>query len=231
MTPNTGSKALFSLVVSGVLLFALISVEYLRHRGEAVQAAAGSSVRRMSTAPPVLIADFEQGHPASPWGSWKAIDDRGVSGISTSEIAVVDQGADSTGHALRIWGSSEIWYFPFPFAGVAAPLGKLEFGTPVPRDVSGYTGLEFWARGDDHDYMVSVVSDEVTDWNHHHAVFRLPKAWTHYQIPFSDLRQFSWGKQLPWTGHQVSQLHFVTYSGAGKAPGKFEFWLDQVRLY
>ena len=226
---DTGAKTLFSLFLGGGLFLALVSFDYVRRSPGALPqtpvAAASSS------APPLVVADFEEGRPLSRWGEWKPIDDRGLNGISTAQIAVVDGGADHSKRALHVTGTSEIWYFPFPFAGAAAPLGHIEFGAPEPRDVRAYTGLEFWARADGHEYAVRIVSDEVTDWNHHYGTFRPGSDWGRHRIAFRDLQQYKWGKRVPWTGQRISALHFVTHTGPASAVGQFSLRLDQIRFY
>ena len=231
-TPNVNGRIVFGLVAGLGLFVLLISADYLsRAVAPTAEGATPAKTTGHRAVGPLTVADFDNGQAASPWGNWKAIDDKPLQGISTAQTRVIDGGADGTSRALQVSGSSAVWFFPFPFAGVAAPLGTVLDGVPTPRDISGYNGLEFWARGDGKDYLVRFQTDDVSDWNYFHATFRAEPQWKKITIPLASLEQYTWGQRVPWNGSAVAALHFVTNSAPGKDIGRYEFVLDQVRFY
>jgi hypothetical protein len=228
---RTGTeKILGALLISGGLFLLLISTDYIvrRFSPDGATASVAAPVA-LKTVQPSSLADFDAGD--TPLQEWKAIDDKPLNGISTAQLHLTDQGANGTLRGLRVTGSSVIWYFPFPFAGAAVPLGKVIDSAPTPRDLTRYNGLRFWTQGDGKEYLVRFQTGDVSDWNFYHATFRADREWKQVSIPFTSLSQFKWGEQVKWTGTAVSALHFVTYSGPGKEVGAFDFQLDQIELY
>jgi hypothetical protein len=162
---------------------------------------------------------------------WQGIDDVVAGGVSTGKLEVVKGGAAGTAHALHFTGNVVLKEFPFPYAGLGRPLARGKDGEAVAADLSGYKGLEFWARGDGKKYYVRLSDTEVRDYDYHHFVFTAGPAWKRFRVPFADLKQFSWGKQVPWTGKHVRDLSFTSYSEPGTAAGKIDLYVDEVALF
>jgi len=179
--------------------------------------------------PGLRLGDVEGG--AADTRLWEGIDDVVAGGASTGKLEVVKGGAAGTAHALHFTGNVVLKEFPFPYAGLGRPMARGKNGEAVAADLSGYQGLEFWARGDGKQYYVRLSDTDVHDYDYHHFVFTAGPAWKHYRVPFAELQQFSWGKKVPWTGKHVRDISFTSYSQPGTAAGAIDLYVDEVALF
>ena len=187
-----------------------------------VQAAAGGQV---------VVSTFESGLGSSFQMDWRAINDNPAGGTSTAMMELVSGGAAGTQKALHVTGVAKVQDFPFPFAGLALPLGPISNGKPAPVDISKHTGLRFWARGNGKRYLVRPQGTDVKDFNYHHYVFTAGPEWQQHAVQFSNLVQFDWGEKVPWTGKSIAALVFVNYSAPGEDFGAIDFTVDEVELF
>ena len=158
-----------------------------------------------------LVSDFES-DPISRFGfGWVKSTDEFIDGTSEVVIAVADVGAHGSARALRITGEVRTndraqWagamYFPGPMAMAAANL------TSLPM-------LSFAARGTPGSYD-AVLFTQVEGLGDTRIAFELDEQWREVQI---DLRTLG------------APLYGVTGIFIGRSdPGKFECFLDDVRL-
>lgn len=133
--------------------------------------------------------------------------------------------------ALHVLGNAKLKDFPFPFAGTRVALGRLVNGEPTIVDISKYSGIEFWAKGNGKPYLLRVLSDSVKDYNYHYFTFNAQPGWTKYRVPFSSLRQFDWGEKQAWTGKDSTAVMVTNYTAPGEAAGAIDFYIDEVSLY
>ena len=147
-------------------------------------------------------------------------------------------------------------------AGVGADLNQpqLEAGTysgpKVPYDLTGYTGVTFWAMSSmtaDNKLRVKLpMTDETKiadggncneadptigmnkcsdDWG---QVFSLPTNgnWQQVTVTFSDATKFKqegWGHTFPWNPAHVTSIQ--VQSQGSEMGQSFDFWLDDFYLY
>jgi hypothetical protein len=191
-------------------------------------APANSSPAPAPVAGPKLVSGFESGL-STPFGTdWRAIDDTQGGGKSSSKIEIVAGGANATKKALKASGAVTVKDYPFPFAGIGLPLGKVVDHVPTPSDLSAYTGIQFWVKGDGKRYMLRAMSTDVQDFNFFHFVFTAGPEWTLISVPFTSLVQFDWGEKVEWTGKSVPALLFTNYSAPGEDFGGFTLYLDEI---
>lgn len=198
---------------------------------QAVVAPNGAPTAGSSARPPSDLGTFESGLQSASGFSWVPVSDKVVGGVSTAQLELADGGAAGTGKALSIHGNVVIRDFPFPFAGAGLRLAETPEKKPRPVDVSGYQGIQFWAKGDGKQYVVRLVSPEVKDFNFHHFPFRATAEWTLQRVPWTALTQFKWGKKIPFSGKSLLQINFLNYSAPGDAPGSISLFVDEVTFF
>lgn len=189
------------------------------------QACFPQTVRAGAPQKPMVVADFEDGNLTSKSGAkWYTITDQPMGGKSTVDGAVVAGGAGGTKKAGRMAGTVTTDFKFGGFAGIGVELAK-----PPGQDMSGYTGISFYAKGDGGQYRISVPTAAVKDHNEYGKEFVAPKAWTVIKIPFSQLAQNpNWGRKVAWTGKDITGVEFVTV-GAPRAT--YVLQIDQVGFY
>lgn len=212
-----------------LLSAALLLVAAGECRRQEASAAARPSASTAAVSP--LLGSFDSDLTSASGSRWHAVDDSAAGGASKAKIGRVDGGAASTRAALHIVGEAKLKDFPFPFAGARLALGKVIDGEPTPVDISGYAGIEFWAKGDGKPYLLRVLSTTVKDYDYHYFNFTSERAWKKYRVPFSSLQQFPWGEKIAWSGKDITALMFTNYSAPGEEPGAIELFLDEVQLY
>lgn len=188
-------------------------------RGNASSAAAAAA----PAAAAVVVDDFEDGNLNSPSGTnWYKISDSVAGGSSRAEAQVVAGGAGRSKRSMRLSGTLTSDFKFGPFAGVGVALGNGR------RDLSGYTGIRFYARGDGGSYRISVPCEAVRDHNEFGKDITAGAAWRLYSIPFSQLaQQKGWGRPVQWSGRDVTGFELVAGGGARN----FEMQIDQVSFY
>jgi hypothetical protein len=174
---------------------------------------------------PLVVDDFEDGDTVSSLGTkWIVYGDGPVGGKSSAQIGVVAGGANGSRKALEISGQVTA-DFEHGFAGAAIALNKEGRG----QNLTAYTGIRFYVRGDGNTYQVSVLSSAVKDHNEYSKEFVATKTWKLVTVPFSDLTQSSyWGEQVPWSAAGVRGIAFQTLS----APlDHFSLVVDGISFY
>jgi|ERR1043166_6878729 hypothetical protein len=145
--------------------------------------------------------------------SWETYIDDNKLGTTVKPFAVVKdgspKGAKGHGHFAGHIGKSKD---PWPWAVL-----DLAFGDDAPKDLSAYTHLRFWAKGDGKKYRIRLGRDAVKDYCHYEYTFVAPKEWTRITAPLADFTQPKWGKQVPRGYKDVTMLGF-----AALAPGDDE---------
>jgi hypothetical protein len=174
---------------------------------------------------PLVVDDFENGGTVSALGTkWIIYGDSAVGGKSSAQIGVIAGGANGSKKALEISGqvTSD---FEHGFAGAAIALNKTGRG----QDLTAYTGIRFYVRGDGNTYQVHVLTSAVKDHNEYGKEFVAGKTWRLVTVPFSDLSQSSyWGQQVPWTAAGVRGIAFQTLT----APlDHFSLVVDGISFY
>lgn len=169
-------------------------------------------------------------------GSWTDNDDGTLGKLfppSGSAFVMTPTGDPCHGSAVYIAGGY--------FTDWGATFG---FGLGSPYNASGYRALSFWAKIDagavslvrvglpdkytdpDGGYCVANASDPNSCWDtHKFRVTNLTTNWTKIVVPFSSLRQDSWGYQGPFDSSTVFGVTFELPANA-----QFGIWIDAVAL-
>ena len=220
--------------------------------------------------PENLISDFEDpvaatvvqaGTPMRN-GYWYSYNDmsatctqtpaNGVAYLPTTPATFPADGTSSTMALHAMWNTCSTWG-----AGVGADLnqpavdGGMYTGPKVPYDLTGYTGITFWAMataGSDTKLRIKLpMTDETKivdggncdeavvgankcsdDWG---TAFSLPTngSWTQITISFSDATKFKqegWGAIFPWAPSHVTSIQ-IQSSDMGES---YDFWVDDMYL-
>ena len=186
----------------------------------------GNTLSGAAAAPaaaPVVVDDFEDGDLSSPAGTnWYKISDSIAGGSSSANAQVVAGGAGGSKRSMKLSGTLTNDFKFGPFAGIGV---KISNGT---RDLSGYTGIRFYARGDGGKYRISVPCAAVRDHNEYGKDIAPGAAWRLYSVPFSQLaQQPGWGRPVQWSGRDVKGFELVAMGGARA----FNVQIDQVSFY
>jgi hypothetical protein len=136
----------------------------------------------------------------------------------------------SKAHALFTSGEGfERWG-----AFIAARLNASRHGA-CTYDVSGLSGLAFWAKGTG-SVRVNLgtrPTTPITDGgacagslcSDYGSGVELGREWTRVELPFTELTQPGWATPAEW---QPAELLRVSFWSEGS---EFEFWIDDVSLY
>ena len=160
------------------------------------------------------ISDFDSGEASAAFGMpWQISTDSMMGGGSQAKMAVVKPGANGTAGALEITGEIKAGA-PFPWAGAmffpASP-------PMTPVDLSKFTELVFFARGDGRSYQVMMFATRFGNIPMSQP-FTAGADWKEHVIP---LKAFS-----NMDGTDVRGILF----SADNTPGAFRLAIDDVRL-
>jgi hypothetical protein len=136
-----------------------------------------------------------------------------MGGKSKAESTVVDAGANGSAHALKVAGTidpaaSQRW------AGVMFSPGARAMS---PANLSGKSGLTFWAKGDGKPAYVMVFS-QARGYVPATKTFVTPPDWKQFH--------YNWSEFDGLDGSGTMGI----FLGGGVETGPFEFQLDDVRL-
>ncbi len=197
---------------------------------------------------PLLIDDMEDGDGqicprAGRTGHWVAFHDgTGTLSVPYGPIQAMRvipgcrgrsrQALHFKGEAFREWG-----------AGVAAKLGR---HGGAAYDLSGFSGIRFWARAESPVRLrVSVATRDTLDASYggdcsappgqvcdnHFAAYRaVGREWANYTVRFDTLEQGGWGVKAKFDLSRATELHFVVPRPEQARDVSFEVWLDDVAL-
>ena len=188
-------------------------------------APATTATKLKTVAAKAKVADFE-GKKTPLEFYWIGITDSIMQGVSTVTATIAPDGASGTKQSLKIEGSVVAGKNPYiMFAGTAT---RFE-AEKAMYDVTGFTGIKFWAKGDGNTYRIDLPCEAVTDYMFHYAPFTPPAGeWKEYKIAFADLKQMPYGKKVAWTGTDVLGLQFFTVGGP--IPN-FSLQVDEIEFY
>ena len=175
--------------------------------------------------PKPKIVDFEVKKTPMEF-YWIGVSDTMMQGKSTVTATIAADGAVGTKQSLKFTGSIVVGTNPYiMFAGVAT---RFE-GEKANYDVTSYTGIKFWAKGDGNTYRIDLPTAAVTDYMFHYAPFTPPTGeWKEYKVPFADLKQMPYGKKVVWTGTDVQGVQFFPVGGPIE---KFTLQVDEIEFY
>ncbi|MPY86895.1 MAG: amidohydrolase family protein [Luteitalea sp.] len=160
------------------------------------------------------VSDFDDGTTRARFGlGWSASTDQMMGGTSTAEMKVVRGGARGTAHALEVIGTVRDGA-QFPWAGaIFFPGGRPMEGV----NLSAFTELRFWARGDGGTYLVMVFAERF-GMVPVEVPFEAGVDWREHVIPFSTFQGLD--------GRGVRGILFSARPG----PDRFAFQIDDVQF-
>jgi hypothetical protein len=196
----------------------------------------------------LLIDDLEDGDDATPFflngrGAWFVANDGSGQQFPLpctlpSELPVARNGSR---FAMRTYGQG---FSSAPGAysllGISVKSGE---GCGQPLDATGYTGIEFWARGSGtlRFFMGTVETNPPTDfgtcasgcYDAHGELFPLSGEWEFIHIPFTALHQEGWGAPAAFDPAHILTLQWSAKMGpfAVVPASCFDFLIDDVALY
>jgi imidazolonepropionase-like amidohydrolase len=190
------------------------------YRAEALRKQEALAKLKTAPAPPGsearLISNFEGENAASKaafGAGWMVSTDAFMGGKSKAQIGVADGGANGSAHALRITGTIDAAVGTH-WAGVMFSPGAQPF---APANLSGKSGISFWAKGDGKTASVMVFS-QARGFIPATKTFLAGADWKRFRYEWRDFDSLD--------GSGTMGIFF----GGGDAPGPFELQIDEVRL-
>jgi hypothetical protein len=163
-----------------------------------------------------VVSTFDDGKVAANYGSWMVSTDEMIGGKSKAAIELAQPGANGSKGALKIFGEIMPGAGEFSWAGAMFSAGSAPM---EPVNLSGKKEISFWAKGDGDSYVLVVLTASRSGQNGMPAMapFGPTKEWKQFSFPFTAFQT---------DGSDITQLLFA----ASRAPGKFEFQIDQVEI-
>ena len=208
-----------------ILMFALLVSVSLMAQTDSAEVAEPDAKIIPTIVPTEMVNDFE-GDTIAYYHGWIAVTDTVMGGKSTGSLAIVGSGANGSKQAMQITGTVQSENPFIMFSGAASRFGR---DSLLAYDVSGLTGVRFWAKGDGNTYRIELPSAAITDYMYYSFAFTPPAdEWREYNIPFKGFKQQPYGKKVPWTGTDVVGVHFFTVGGPLES---FNLLVDQIEFY
>lgn len=125
----------------------------------------------------------------------------------------------SKGHSGRIAGHMGAGKEPWPWASLVL--------TMTEKDLSAYSGLSFYAKGDGQKHRLQIMREAVKDFAHYQFEFEAPKKWTLVTVPFSSFEQpATWGVKVPKAVNDVQTIQIMP----GSSDADFDISIDDLTL-
>jgi hypothetical protein len=149
------------------------------------------ATRKGDTQPPFSMSS--PGYPGSPYGTQYAVR---VTGYVTKDTSTRPSGETTGGYLYGFIG----------FGTQLTPTAGQDHGC-VEVDISSFTGVKFWCKGDGKEWMIKLSYTNQTNcdgnitWtassytadDEYHSLFIAPAAWSQCVIPFAAFTQYGWG--------------------------------------
>jgi hypothetical protein len=157
-----------------------------------------------------------------------------ASGEEMLSLSVEQGGADESDFAghITISGFSER-------ASVGVSLRSEQAGVSCPYNVTGTTGIGFYAKGQGTiDLLLDTTDTWSTEfggscddtsevcWDQHHKLLPLEADWAYHEVPWDAFVQAGWGKLVPFAPANFLGIQFAV--GPKSMPA--DFWIDDLRL-
>jgi sialate O-acetylesterase len=102
-------------------------------------------------------------------------------------------------------------------------------------DLSSYTGIRFWVRGDG-SFLVRALQPTITDWDDYGtSLFQATPDWTPVVVLFSELRQEGWGITKDFTPQSLTGFAVESFPASGYPPrppsGLYEGMIAPLKAY
>ncbi len=176
----------------------------------------------------LLIDNFEKGLTTNALkGDWSVDTDHNNLGTTmTPNPFKPSKGgaAHSAKFAAHISGHYGKSVAPWPYAMLT---GTLAPGW-APVDLSQFSAIEFWVKGNNKTYSVLLGRAAVQDYAHFRQDFIAGPKWTKVTLKLADFKQPSWGKPVPFKLSDIQNIAFTP--GANFSDEDFDLWVDDITL-
>ena len=153
---------------------------------------------------PMRISDFDDGSSRVSTGgewtySWK--DSPGAA------FELVAPGRGGKGYAARVSGTLD---------EVSSSRLQANFHVDLsPADMSRYSGIRFWVRGNGQ-FQLEILQPTISDWDNYAAeIVHGTSEWKQVTILFKDVKQAGWGVSMPLTLESLTGFQLVNMTAAG----------------
>jgi hypothetical protein len=166
----------------------------------------------------VLFADFDDGNAGNKFGGWTYVSCDSAN-IYGDGVTASGGGYDGTGYAyhVTITTAASINYCNIE--------SQLSANGATVVDLSGYTGIKFWAKGTGNfKYFIA----DTTAYDPPTYNFTVSSTWTEYIVVFSTMTRGGWGTQ---TVAQLLAASKVVDWAPTDASSSVELYLDNIRFY
>jgi hypothetical protein len=192
-------------------------------------------------APSTMVSDFESPGAWNTYGTvWYCFTDQTDSGESVITTADPMFVWDTTSFVPGADGSVGALKVGFTFGAKLPSCGtectyapQVGLGTTfIPElDVTGTTGISFWAKGEAPlTVSINVGTTEVTDNGNFAALVPLTAAWAKYTVKLEDLKQPTWAKKVPFNPAQVKSVGFGISKTDNATLASGAFHLDNLTI-
>jgi len=154
---------------------------------------------------PWVVEDFDGTHPRS--GGWGIAYDRHGLGtvLHPDPFVLHNEGSPaSSGKSARIWGVLGRHEAPWSWGSLNVFLRQ----NHALVDISRYSTIEFYTRGDGGTYSLMLGKKSCKDGDNYRHIFTAPKEWTKVRLSLDAFKQTGWGKPLPKDFSDAMTLHF-----------------------
>jgi len=165
----------------------------------------------------VELDNFASCSTTNVWGAgWYDFADTGTT-LTPSPLTLATTSSGSSGCSAQISGTQDSG----GYAGLGTNLDSA--GTTV--NMTAYTGVQFYVKGDGGNYWFQATEPSVTDGDNFGYSFTAPTSWTLITISFSSLAQRGFGTKETFTQNQLEALQWMT-----TATGSFNLDIDGIVL-
>ena len=177
----------------------------------------------------LLIDDFENGVGVDQFGSlWHTVFDQKKLGtrLNLWPFEPVGGGSpESPNFAARISGHFGKHIAPWPFAVLRGGFDSED----RLADLTAFSAVRFYAKGDKKVYLLQVVQPNVKDYSYYQGSFHAPSQWTQVTLPFASFEQPAWGSKVPREWDKVQLFQFSPDSSVFNDED-FDLWIDDIEL-
>jgi hypothetical protein len=79
----------------------------------------------------------------------------------------------------------------------------------MPVDITPFSAVTFFAKGNNTEYQVRLETDSVKDHDYYSFAFEAPKDGKQFTIPIASFKQGGWGEHVPFSGKDVKVISWA----------------------
>ena len=179
-----------------------------------------------------VVSDFET-KSAGSWWCFTDKSDSGNSVITTTDSLLI---WDSTAFVSGAEGSDGAIKLGFQFGTKNPVCGsgctyapQVGLGNNFQADITGATGISFWAKADAPlKVSLGVGTTDITDNGNYSKLVSITTTWKKYTVLFSDLAQPAWAKAFPFAPANMKSIGYSISKGDNSGVSTGALYLDNV---